>query len=89
MSGRHAEGFSYWMQDETRRRPNTGGRTVGTRHGRAKLTLDAVAAIRQSTASIRVLATQYGVSAATVWAARRGHTWYGAEAARVLRRPDA
>lgn len=47
----------------------------GEDHPFAKLTSAAVREIRSTTASARVLAERYGVTRATVQAARRGATW--------------
>ncbi len=48
---------------------------AGERHGRAKLTEDAVREIRTSTESHRVLADRFGVSRSMVGQAKRGLFW--------------
>jgi len=50
-------------------------RGAGEQHGQAKLTEEAVRAIRASTEPLRVLATRYGVSASTIANIRNGRRW--------------
>jgi len=52
-----------------------GTRLVGERHPNAKLNLAAVREIRQSSASAKNLADQFGVSASIIQHARSGRTW--------------
>jgi hypothetical protein len=52
------------------------GRTAtGVRHGSAKLSLEAVRAIREDGGSPRALALKYGVTVATIRSVRKGTTW--------------
>lgn len=51
------------------------GRGMGQQHHAAKLTPAMVEAIRASTLSQRTLASEYGVSQATIWEAKNGKTW--------------
>lgn len=50
-------------------------RFLGTKHHSAKLTDDQVAAIRTDRRPQRVIAKDYGLSQATVWAVRNWKTW--------------
>lgn len=52
-----------------------GTQTRGVAHGRARLTDDAVRAIRASSGSDRELARQFGVNRRTVAFVREGKTW--------------
>ena len=49
-----------------------GRNATGVRHGKAKLSVDQVAAIRQSVAPIKVVAQTFGISEATVSRVKRG-----------------
>ena len=51
------------------------GRALGERNAEAKLTVEAVRAIRASSETQRTLALRYGVSQGVVSMARRGVTW--------------
>lgn len=65
--GTHADNVA----DRVRR----GRSAVGERSGRAKLTPDAVRAIRLSSDSTSVLAQRFGVTHCAVLAVRRGESW--------------
>jgi hypothetical protein len=48
---------------------------IGERHGAAKATVEIVATIRASDASVPLLAREFGLSESAIWAIRKYKTW--------------
>lgn len=67
--GTAAVGPRHWSVNQPEKRVR------GEKHGRAKLTPDAVRAIRLDTRYQRVIAAEYGVTQRAVWMIKTGKTW--------------